>query len=194
MRGRFSSGAKNVSDLESIIRRVHESPLQVVVVVTGGGSRALAELLSVPGASKTLLEGLIPYSQRALEDFLGFRPQHFVSDETAVALARKAHGRALALRGGGAQAQVLGLSCTAALRTDRPKKGDHRAHIAVHGGPGGETTVWSVVLSKGARDRRAEEEVVADLMIRALAERCGVAAAASRMLLAEERLTVRRVE
>ena len=37
---------------------------QLVVAVTGGGSQAIADLLTVPGASATVLEAVVPYSLR----------------------------------------------------------------------------------------------------------------------------------
>jgi hypothetical protein len=174
-----------VADLEILIQRIHQSPFQVVLVVSGGGSQALADLLAIPGASKTLLEGLVPYSEKAVATFLGFKPEPFVSEETAVALAEKAYARALALRES-SKTPVLGAACTATLVTDRPKKGEHRAYIAVYNGV--RTTVCSLLLSKGARDRRGEERVVGDLMIRALARVCGFSASASSLLLPDERV------
>jgi hypothetical protein len=179
-------------DVESLIRRIHDSPYRAVLVVTGGGASGIADLLSVPGASRTVLEALIPYGQAALEDFLGFRPRHFVSTETAVALARKARARALTLwppAAAGEEANLLGVGCTAALRTERPKKGEHRAHIAVQPSAVGAAVVWSVVLSKGARERRGEEEVVGDLLIRALATECGLSPPPTDLLLRGEEVT-----
>ena len=174
-----------MADLEILIQRLHQSPFQAVLVVTGGGSQALADLLAVPGASKTFLEGLIPYCEQAVVAFLGFRPEHFVSEETAVTLAEKAYVRALALRES-SETPVIGAACTATLVTDRPKKGEHRAYIAVHNGA--RTVVCSLVLTKGARDRCGEERVVGDLMIRALAQACGFSAPASSLLLPGERV------
>ena len=174
-----------MADLEILIQRIHQSPFQVVLVISGGGGQALADLLAIPGASKNLLEGLVHYSEKAVATFLGFKPEHFVSEENAVALAKKAYDRALALLES-SKTPVLGAACTATLVTDRPKKGEHRAYIAVYNGVW--TTVCSLVLSKGARDRRGEERVVGDLMIRALARACGFSAPVSSLLLPDEHI------
>lgn len=171
--------------METLIQRIHESPFRVILVITGGGSQALADLLAVPGASRTLLEGLIPYSKKALAAFLGSTPDNYVSEETTVKLAEKAYARALVLRESPGT-PVLGAACTATLVTDRPKKGEHRAYLAVYDGR--RTAVCSLVLAKGARDRRGEERVVGDLMIRALARACGLPASPSPLLLPEERV------
>ena len=94
-----------------------------------GGSRAVAELLEVPGGSKILLEAAVPYSEGALTAWLGSRPEQFCSSRTARAMAVVAFGRAI--RYGAAEPQAAGVSCTAGLATDRPKRGPHRAHVAV---------------------------------------------------------------
>lgn len=140
-----------------------------VVVVAGGGSQALADLFVVPGASRTVLEALVPYSDRSMREFLGHEPEQAVSAKTAAALARKAYERALALRPDD-DVPVLGIACTAALVTDRPRKGEHRAHVAVCGG--GPVEVRSVTLKKNARSRAGEERVVADLVLSAMGRAC----------------------
>ena len=157
--------------LTDFIAKIHESPSMAVLVVTGGGSQALANLFVVLGASRTVLEAVVPYSDRSMREFLGHQPEQAVSADTAAALSRNAHERALALRPDGV-APVLGIACTAALVTDHPRKGEHRAHVAVcRGGP---VEVRSVALKKNARNREGEERVVADLVLYALGRACGV--------------------
>ena len=138
--------------LTEFIAEIHRSPSMAVLVVTGGGSQALADLFVVPGASRTVLEALVPYSDRSMGEFLGYGPSQAVSAETAAALARKAYERALALRPSD-DVPVLGVASTAALVTDRPRKGEHRAHVAVCGG--GPVEVCSVTLEKDAGAVRA---------------------------------------
>lgn len=174
-------------DLFTLIAQIHTSPLMAVIVVTGGGSQALADLLAVPGASKTLLEALVPYSDRSLQEFLGEVPQQAVSVETAAALARVAHQRARKLDSAPPHV-VLGLSCTATLVTDRPKKGEHRAHIGLC--TEFDACVHSLTLTKGARNRQAEERVVSNLLLSTLADACGVKAPETIGLLAGEQILV----
>ena len=159
----------------------------MAVVVTGGGAQAMADLFAVPGASRTVLEALVPYSDRSMDEFLGRRPSQAVSAETAAELARKAHERALALRPA-EEVVVLGVACTAALVTDRPRKGEHRAHVAVCRGESVE--VSSVTLEKNARTRGGEERVVADLVLSVLGRACGLDAAMCDALLPGEPVRV----
>ena len=163
----------------------------VVLVVTGGGAQALADLLAVPGASRTVLEALVPYSGQSLAEFLGVPPQQSVSAETAAALAQAAYQRALRLRGDGTTVPVIGLSCTAALVTDRAKKGAHRAHVGLC--TGAQAHVYSLMLQKGARERQGEERLVSDLLLRVLAEACGLGGAMDLALFAGEQVTVQEV-
>ena len=172
------------------IARIHASSLRAMLVVTGGGTQAIADLLAVPGASRTVLEVVVPYSEAALTEFLGVSPHQAVSVETAAALARAAYKRAVVLHT--AAGPLLGLACTATLATDRLKKGAHRAHIGVS--TAAETCVYSCTLTKGARDRQGEERVVSDLLLTVLARACGLDVTLDGLLLADERLEEHSVE
>lgn len=173
------------SQLSVLLAGVHASPIMVVIVVTGGGAQAIADLLAVPGASKTVLEALVPYSDRSLLEFLGASPTQAVSTDTAAAMARAAYQRARRLCDN-SETSVLGLSCTATLVTDRPKKGEHRAHVGLCNETN--TSVYSLTLTKGARDRQGEERVVSNLLLNTLAEACGMQVAVEIDLLPDEHI------
>ncbi len=132
----------------------------------------MAELLEVPGASRTLLEAVVPYSRSALLGWVGGRPDQFCSTRTARAMAIVALGRAGRLAEPGAS-HLLGVACTAGLATDRPRHGEHRAHVAVQSES--ETVCWSLHLVKGRRSRRDEEQLVASLVLNCMGEACHVA-------------------
>jgi nicotinamide mononucleotide (NMN) deamidase PncC len=149
----------------ALIAAFHAAGHRCVLAVTGGGAGAAAWLLSVPGASRSLLEVIVPYDERSLEDFLKYRPSSFCSLETACDMARRAYERAQWLASG---QPVAGLACTASLRSDRPKHGDHRFHLAIQTHQ--HNCTYSLTLTKEAR-RRDEEETVLDLVfLNALAE------------------------
>lgn len=169
-----------------LIEQVHGSGRRVVLAITGGGSGAIGELLRVPGASRTLLEAIVPYDGAALAQYLGAAPDQACSEETAVALARRARERARALAP--EAAAVVGLGATASLASDRPKKGEHRCHLAVATNQGLDVT--SIVLEKDRRDRGTEEDVVARAIIAMLARACGISAPTTGSLLGKgDRLT-----
>jgi len=158
-----------VTSRSALIQEFHAGPSRLVLAVTGGGSRVIGELLSVPGASRTVLEAVVPYAPQALEDWLRHRPDQFCSRATALSMASVAWSRARRLAGPDAQAQeCLGVGCTASLVSDRPKHGDHRCWIAVQSDV--ETRLLSLTLSKGRRERAEEEQLVADLILTGLAD------------------------
>ena len=69
--------------LPDLVAAVHASPLRGVVAVTGGGAGALAELLSRPGASGTVLEAVVPYNGASLSEWLGGPPDQACSEKSA---------------------------------------------------------------------------------------------------------------
>jgi hypothetical protein len=152
---------------------------KAVLAITGGGSGAVGELLRVPGGSRLLIEAQIPYDAAALEAFLGFAPAQACSSDTAIAMAHAARMRAGRLVP--AETDLIGLGATAALVSDRPRRGEHRFHIAVADATG--VTHCTCILAKGRRDRAAEEDLVARTIILFLARACGVTAPPPRSLL-----------
>lgn len=130
---------------------LHNTPWQGVFYITGGGSELISELLTTPGASRTVLEVSVPYASAALEEILGGKPDQASSETTARALAMAAFQRAQTLGTG----QNFGFACTASLATDRVKRGEHRAHLAIQTAAG---THSATVLLAGNREE--EEEIL----------------------------------
>lgn len=158
---------------ESLVRRIHAAPGQLVLAATGGGSRAIGELLSVPGGSKSVLEAIVPYSSEALVDFLHAQPEHFCSPRTARLMAMVAWQRVKQLQAeASAELPPVGVGCTASLASDRPKRGSHRVHVAVQ--TAAFTATGSLELLKDRRSRDAEEQLAARMVLNAVAEGFGV--------------------
>lgn len=154
----------------ALISAFHCAGPRCVLAVTGGGTEAAALLLSVPGGSRSVLEIIVPYDERSLEEFLGQRPSAFCSSQTARLMARRACERARWLAPG---QTVAGVACTASLRSDRPKQGDHRFHIAIQTVQHAST--YSLTLAKEARSREEEENVLDLVFLNALAESLNLA-------------------
>lgn len=159
--------------LSRLVEEIHASPVSLVMAVTGGGSDAIAQLLQVPGASRTLLEATIPYHPAALSQYLQTVPANFCSLATARSMAMVAFQRALQFAPERDPAELAGVSCTASLATDRQKKGDHRLHIAVQTCQ--QSTAFSLLFNKGQRRRAEEEEITKRLLLNEIARLCGVA-------------------
>lgn len=149
-----------------LVQRLHDSDTMAVVSVAGAGTAAISWLLGVAGASRTVLEILVPYASTSLTEFVGSEPSQFVSEETAIAMAKSAYKRALQLRD--SASPVVGIACTATIATDRTKRGDHRCHIAAWSATG--YKAYNLTFVKGLRDRAGEDETASKLVLRAIAE------------------------
>jgi hypothetical protein len=173
------------AEVSRLIALLHQSPYGCVLAVTGGGASAIAWLLSVPGGSRTVLEASVPYSGDSLGEYLGRPPESFCSVAVSQDMAIRAQQRARRLA---PSLPTAGVGCTASLLSDRPKRGDHRFHVSIHTGL--RTTTHSLTLVKGARDRQGEEQIVALVLLNALAEALGVSDRLSVPLLPGEEIGV----
>jgi Cytidylyltransferase-like len=162
-----------------LISAVQASGRKAALAITGGGSGAIGELLRVPGGSRLLIEAQVPYDAQALAMFLGFAPTQACSSDTAVAMAQSIRARTARLVP--PDTDLVGLGATAALVSDRPRKGEHRFHIAFADAT--RIAHCTGVLAKGRRDRAAEEDLVSRAIVLWLAYACGIAAPSPRSLL-----------
>jgi hypothetical protein len=164
---------------QQLISALHASGRKAALAITGGGSGAIGELLRVPGGSRLLIEAQVPYDPLALATFLGFAPAQASSADTAIAMASSVRARAARLVP--ADTDLIGLGVTAALVSDRPRRGEHRFHIAFANSAC--IAHCKGVLAKGRRDRAAEEDLVSRAIVLWLARACGIAAPSPRSLL-----------
>ena len=167
---------------QQLISTLHASGRKAALAITGGGSGAVGELLRIPGGSRLLIEAQVPYDETALAAFLGSAPAQACSADTAIAMAQTARARAARLAPAGSD--LVGLGATAALVSDRPRKGEHRFHIAFANAAG--IAHCTCVLAKGRRDRAAEEDLVSRAILLWLARACGIAAPPPKSLLAAD--------
>ena len=175
---------------QQLISQLHASGRKAALAITGGGSGAVGELLRVPGGSRLLIEAQVPYDALALAAFLGLVPAQACSADTAIAMAQSARARAGRLVPAGTH--LVGLGATAALVSDRPRRGEHRFHIAFanSAGPNSSGAHCTCVLAKGRRDRAAEEDLVSRAIVLWLARACAIAAASPKSLIdADEHYT-----
>ena len=129
-----------------VVQQIHASNKQkgtpgLVFAVTTGGAAGFAGMLqSQPGASNTLYEARVPYHKAALTEFLGKEPKKFCAKETAIAMAIAARKKA-SYELSALSCRSIGLGLTAALATDRTRKGVDQVFIAMTQEPG---IVWTV--------------------------------------------------
>ncbi|MBN1992719.1 MAG: hypothetical protein JW953_08425 [Anaerolineae bacterium] len=174
----------DLNPLKQVITAIHAAPQMVVIDFAGAGVQALAWLHSVGGSSRTVLEATDRYAAASLTESIGFEPDQFSSPQVARAMAAQAYIRACHLAAPGTP--VAGIGCTAAIATDRPKRGDHRCCLAVCDAQG--VASYTLTLAKGHRTRAEEENLVSFLLLKAVADGCGVKGLALPELLASEKL------
>lgn len=157
-------------DIHELVQAIHDSPTLTVMVTAGAGTQALADLLGVAGATRTLLEALVPYSTASFDDFLGQHPPQYVAAETARLLAGRSYTRARWLQTW--DESLVGIACTATIITDRPKRGQHRAYISTW--QPAQLICSRLYLAKGKRNREGEEDMVSRVLLNTLAQACGI--------------------
>ncbi|KAJ7528033.1 hypothetical protein O6H91_16G080600 [Diphasiastrum complanatum] len=131
--------------IKAVVEAIHASPTQAVLFISGGASQALGWLLSVPRASRTVLEARVPYSKMSMLHLLHKVPSQYVNSEVADEVALAAYNHALTLS-----------RCHIAARTQSC------------------ILKYDLVLSKGWRDRFGEENVTSRLLIKAVSDICGI--------------------
>ena len=151
------------------IRKIHDSGTRIALAVTGGGSAAISDLFSVPGASKSIYEAVVPYAPEALARYLRSTPERNCDALTARRMAMTARERVCSACPEISSAdrnKIIGVGATSALVSDRPKRGEHRIHLAAVSASGALSI--ALTLEKGGRDRSGEERLAADLILLAL--------------------------
>lgn len=153
--------------LPNLISEIHKYPAKFELVITGGGASAISRLLAEPGASNSLLNGVVPYSFEALEQYLGAAPESACAEKTARQMASRAYLNALQLDDG----YVLGVAATAAIQTNRQRRGSDRIHVAIQT-PASLTTFYLALDESTSRSE--QEGRCADFVIDCLAGTLGL--------------------
>ena len=153
---------------QEMAEKLHSVTGRGCIAVTGSGIQAISDLFSEPGASRTILDAQVPYSRLALEEFVGALTDQHVSGEEAKLMANAALKRAQYLaQGDEGDEPLFGIGCTAAVATDRVRRGEDRAHIAwTNGTHSGGASIW---FDKQARTRADEDAVVSAILLNAIA-------------------------
>ena len=103
------------------------------VAATGVGAVLLRQLWEVPGASSFLRGFAFPYAGQETADYLGFKPEQYVSEETALELASRAYinaRRHAYARGDAHLSKAIGIGITGSVASKEIHRGDHRVAIA----------------------------------------------------------------
>ncbi|MBT7878571.1 MAG: hypothetical protein HN738_10850 [Gammaproteobacteria bacterium] len=148
---------------QQLIEKVYSSDGQFSLAITGGGTSAIASLFGVAGASSTLLEATVPYHSAALGRYVSASSPQGCNTHTARAMAMAAY---ISARNISPENNVIGVGCTAAIATNRARKGTDRCHIAVQAA--GFTTIYDIDLNR-EDDRNEQETICRNAIIAAMA-------------------------
>lgn len=106
----------------------HNTRPRIVTACCGAGSDVASLLWRTPGASEYLLSCYFPYHKSETIDFLGFEPDKFVSEETAINLALESYMRASRIAF--EKENPVGIGLTASVASLMEHRGDHRVCFA----------------------------------------------------------------
>ena len=163
-------------ELFGIIQKIHASPYRIVLSVTGGGSLAIGELLRHGSGSSTLLEALVPYDKKSLEDFIGMEPDSYCSGETARKMAMASFERSLKISYNKRNIEtehVIGIGVTCKLaRNEGEREGrEHEIYLASQSLL---QTTESHLTLQDKKTREEEEDITALFIIRKIAQLCSI--------------------
>lgn len=142
-------------------------------VASNGGGDIFSWILSTPGSSSCLMEAVSPYAYSSLEQYISSNVVSACSVPTALKMADSAFRRAssLALAENRSlcelsQSNLLGLSITASLATNRPKSGPHKCYVGLVSSSN--QICVEMTLKKGFRSRSEESELCSRLALQLL--------------------------
>ena len=139
------------------------------LATTGGGVELLTWLLNHPGASGCMLEARVPYHHRALREYLQAPGPHGSNQRTARNMAIRAFSRGC--RFSEAEATTMGLGCSAALATNRVRRGEDRAFVALRRLA---ELRFSVLRFGGGSGRVEQEEALSNYCLDLICETSGL--------------------
>lgn len=167
------------TDYDEAINKLNYEPevdVKFVVALAGGGYEFFGELGKRGGSSKTLLKGEVIVDQKSFDDFIGGKPDKYVSEVAARQLAVAAYHKArkfIPFTSADVN-EVVGIGVTTSLakaeyetRTSPERAGRlHQIFFAAHAT---DTTISVSLLLENGRSREDEEKIVSTLILNEMA-------------------------
>jgi nicotinamide mononucleotide (NMN) deamidase PncC len=150
------------------LQTMTQRPWQIALVISGGGSGAIGSCLARPGASRCFVEAVMPYSRRAMNDYLGQRPTcPSASVQMARLMAERALVRAAELSDV-PDATPVGVAMTCALPTIPPRDHVNQIHVAIASHDIAKD--WSRALGPEVETRERAETIANEMLLQTLTE------------------------
>lgn len=148
-----------MNKLDCALRRLRTAAPQAFLACTGAGAGLQQLLWSLPGTSDFLVGAAFPYAERETVELLGFAPDRYCDEDTALELAMAAYMRAFRA----SPERALGLGLTAVVASEREHRGAHRVYIATVSRAG--CWLHSAILPKGVGvTQRRRDGALSDLL------------------------------
>jgi nicotinamide mononucleotide (NMN) deamidase PncC len=155
----------------SLVDKILEKgPLRIYFATTGGGAGLQNMLWRVPGISSVLVGAEFPYGTDALERFLGYQPDRYCSERTALAMAMESYSRAFQFEGH----KAIGMGLTAVAATNEEHRGNHRVHVAWFSDHGSKVITYTLRKAVGEAARALDGAECDFLGLEAIAEAAGI--------------------
>lgn len=136
---------------------VAKGGVSIHFLCAGAGYGVSDAVSRIPGASKVLLGAHSSHAYPMTDRLLGYKPKSYACEDTGAALAAVGYFRAQEYgeMDGKLGTPIISIGCTAALQTDRTRRGEDRVHLALR--RDGHLYVANVTLSKGqTRDQQID--------------------------------------
>jgi hypothetical protein len=104
-----------------------QAGVSIHVIATGAGAGFIQQLWEVPGSSTYLSGYSFPYAPEEHEEIVGFKPEHYCSEEDAIDLASAAYMKAYRFGG----KKPVGIGLTASVASEQEHRGDHRVYCCI---------------------------------------------------------------
>lgn len=113
-----------MSPIEKLKAAGDDAP-RLCIIATGAGAGLQQSIWVKPGISKFFVGSMMPYDTEETVRILGFTPEKWVSEDTAVDLALAAYMRAYK-----PGKRNLGIGMTCSVTSERKRRGEHRIIVA----------------------------------------------------------------
>jgi len=122
--------------------------VKIVAAVTGGATGIFGHYLAQGGKSANFLEGIIPYSTKSTDLFLGYPPDNYCSALTARQLAMRSYERVGTLDPDSNEDERLGIGITASLMKVDKERSERKNKVFIARQTKGLTECIEIHLSK----------------------------------------------
>lgn len=104
---------------ENIVQEIIKQNIRLVMYIAGGGADAIGEITRYGGASKILLEAVVPYSKKSFDSLIKTDLDKYVNSNAAIFLAQSAFQRAVFLAN--TPEKCIGIGVTASLAKENQR-------------------------------------------------------------------------